>query len=739
MSLTLYFALLLLAPLFFTLVIAALGFARQPIPWLVGVCAALGVLLPLIGLIVLNVANTSGVPFQITLLGAAGPKVLWALSYRLDAAGYYAAYGLLVAVTPLLLWLAWRGKFSAALASVAASDQTPIVIDTADDKAAQDVGAEDIAEEEAREAESATVPARSLLATEQWAGMALALGLLSAGLSIVFADSIMWLGISWVVVAALAWALGELGSEPSGLDWLSLALMVAGPILWIGTMYLAANPSGFTRISDLQGLGNIGVGSALLVIATVAIAAGAWPLNGWVRRRVIVSPPVGVAAVALAALPIALFAGARTYSALQSSVSLLPTVGTVTPPITVGLLWVILGALTVAICGLQALGKRDTRSLLAFLGLAQAGWGLIALGLSRPASILGLVVLLATMVFGLAAMIASSAVGGTLAPDVEADGAGSHPFGAELRPANVTVWLVGALSLVGAPLLGGFVAQQMISTGAVRAAQIVIPLVGLAWAGDALLALALLRAVVPAFAAARPQKPSDEVIAAAETEALVEVDEGVEETAVVEEVEEVEATPRRALLTWAEAPGVVYALLAALIVAVPGLLLASGAFAAAESLTQALAVSEVLKYGPSGYTLTPGQWLPGLVWIAALILGGIVAIPLLRDRTHAGATYLGGQSALEVAAESEGVPPQFTETVGLASPDDTWSDLRGAMNSGWTTPVRGRLLDDLEGANDAEEEDVEEVAVDEDGDAEADEVRDESNASPEHVSKAGEQ
>jgi formate hydrogenlyase subunit 3/multisubunit Na+/H+ antiporter MnhD subunit len=726
-SLTLYFALLLLAPTFFALIVAALGFARQPIPWLVGVCAALGVALPLAGLIFLNIANASGVPIQITLLGATGPKVLWALSYRVDAAGYYAAYGLLVAVTPLLLWLAWRGKFSAALAALAEDATEP--------DAAGDATAEGVAE---REPESAAAPTRRLLATEQWAGVALALGLLSAGLSLVFADSIMWLGISWIVVAALAWALGELGSEPSGLDWRSLALMVAGPLLWIAAMYLAANPSGFTRVSDLMGLGSIGAGNALLVVATVAIAAGAWPLNGWVRRRAIVSPPVGVAAVALVALPVALFAGARTYSALQNSVSLLPAIGTVTPPITVGLLWVILGALTVAICGLQALGKRDTRSLLAFLALAQAGWGLIALGVSRPASNLGLVVLLATMVFGLAAMLASSTVGGTLAPDVEADGAGAHPFGADLRPVNVAVWIVGALSLVGAPLLGGFVAQQMISTGAVRAAQIIIPLVGLAWAGDALLALALLRAVAPAFAAARVDAaPSDEAIAAAETEALVAVDEGADEATAVEEVETIVAPQRPSLLTWAEAPGIVYALLAVIVGAVPSLLLTFGAVAAAESLTQSLMVSEILKYGPTGYTVTPGQWLPGLVWIAALLLGVIVAAPLLRARTRTAETYLGGQSAAEVVD-----PARFPETAGLAAPGDAWSDLRGAMDSGWTTPGRGRLLDDLETASEPDEADVEAVEIEAETGAEAEDgagMTDEASASRERVSKAGEQ
>lgn len=724
MSLTLYFALLLLAPALFALIIAAFGFARRPLAWLVGACAALGVLLPLIGLIILNLANGSAVPIQITLLGAAGPKILWALAYRVDAAGYYAAYGLLVAVTPLLLWLAWRGKFSATLAPVDRPAGTSVTPDAAPDDVAQESGDEE-------EAAAHATPARSLLATEQWAGIALALGLLSATLSLVFADNILWLGISWVLVAALAWALGELGSETSGLDWLSLALMVAGPVLWTGAMYLAANPSGFTRVSDLMGLGNVGAGNALLVIATIVIGAGAYPFNGWVRRRAIVCPPVGLAAVALVALPLALFAGARSFSALQNAVSLLPTVGTVTPPITVGLLWVILGALTVAICGLQALGKRDTRSLIALLALAQVGWGVIALGVSRPASILGLVVLLATMVFGLAAMIASSAVGGTLAPDVEADGAASHPFGANLRPANVAVWLVGALSLIGAPLLGGFVAQQMISAGAVRAAQIIIPLVGLAWAGDALLAIALLRAVAPAFSAARAH---DKYIAAAATEEIVAdsggAEEAVEETTVLVAKT---ASARPAPLTWAEAPGVVYALLAALIGAVPSLLLSFGALAAAESLTQALSLSEVLKYGPTGYTLTPGQWLPGLLWIAALLLGLIVAIPLLRMRTRPGDIYLAGQPAGEAA------DAQFSEIATLATPNDTWRDLRPAMDSGWTTPGRGRILDELDNASEPDEEDGEADALGEESEAEPEAVTDEASASRERVSKAGEQ
>jgi hypothetical protein len=278
----------------------------------------------------------------------------------------------------------------------------------------------------------------------------------------------------------------------------------------------------------------------------------------------------------------------------------------------------------------------------------------------------------------------------------------------------------------------------MISTGTIRAAQIIIPLAGLAWAGDALLAIALLRAVAPAFAAARAHEPSVEVVAAAETEALVAVDEGDEEDAAVEESEAIVAeTPaaRPAPLTWAEAPGVIYALLATLVGAVPSLLLAFGAVAAAESLTQSLAVSTALSYGPTGYTLPPGQWLPGLVWIAALILGAIMAVPLLRAKMRAGETYLGGQSAAEVSD-----PTQFAEIAALAEPGAAWSDLRGVMDSSWTTPGRGRLLDDLE-SGDGEEGGMSAVSADEQSDADTDDADDanETSASRERVSKAGEQ
>ena len=82
---------------------------------------------------------------------------------------------------------------------------------------------------------------------------------------------------------------------------------------------------------------------------------------------------------------------------------------------------------------------------------------------------------------------------------------------------------------------------------------------------------------------------------------------------------------------------------------------------------------------------------------------------------------------------------QVAEIASLAEPGAAWSDLRAVMDSGWTTPGRARILDELEGASDAEDEGVEVETTPENRDATTDETADDTNASRERVSKAGEQ
>src|SRR5262249_17944514 len=89
------------------------------------------------------------------------------------------------------------------------------------------------------------------------------------------------------------------------------------------------------------------------------------------------------------------------------------------------------------------------------------------------------------------------------------------------QPVELLAWSVGAVTLVGAPLFGGFVPRQMTTGAALQAGGLLIPLTGLAWAGDALLALALLRLPTPAFAGmfANPAAQSTDVPATAPADA----------------------------------------------------------------------------------------------------------------------------------------------------------------------------------------------------------------------------
>ena len=139
-----------------------------------------------------------------------------------------------------------------------------------------------------------------------------------------------------------------------------------------------------------------------------------------------------------------------------------------------------------------------------------------------------------------------------------------------------------------------------------------------------------------------------------------------------------------------------------LIGAVPSLLLSLGALAAARIITQSLAVSPSLTYGATGYTLAPGQWLPGLVWIAALILGGITAIPLLRAE------------CVQARPISVASPPprrliqrDLRRSRRLRSQAPPGATCAGPWTPTWTTPGRGRILDELEGGERHEEDDVE--------------------------------
>ncbi|HEX6122916.1 MAG TPA: proton-conducting transporter membrane subunit [Ktedonobacterales bacterium] len=751
MSLSLFFGVLTLTPAVMALAILGLGFSQRARAPLVLGLVALGTLVPAAGLLLLTPDLSSGVALHVALWPGQGVLHSWfAPLLRMDRFGLFMALGLAFLVTPLLLWVGWQSTQPTALATEPAealeadeADEAPLDSTEETSDAEEEVDEADEAEFE-EEAAAPAMATPGILRREQWASLALVLGIESAGLLLCFAENILWLGAMWLIVVALTWVLGELGSEGTMLDRRGLGVMLAGPICWIAAMLLVAVPLVAPRFYDLMGRGSVPALKVLLLGLAIALASGAYPFLVWVRRRAAFTTPAGLGAVLLVVLPVAAVVGARTYSAVQDTASLWPQLGSVTPPITIGIFISLLGAITIGISGLLALGRTDGRSLLALLGSAQAGWVLFALGTGQPATMIGLVVLLTTMVLGLGAMLVSLVAGGMVTTDLEPTGAGPRPFGAPARGIQLFAWCVGAVSLVGAPLFAGFISRQMITASALGATKLTVPLVGLAWAGDALLALALLRATAPAFIG----KPATEAAEATEADATgatstASADLDVTEAEETEELEaeETEAAPARtaravpsflANLTFGEALGAIFAVLALLIGFAPQWLLAVGGVAAASDLVQPDAAANSIVLGRFGYQIGASQWAPTIAWIvlaALAVIFGLLRLGMARVWQPAQtAGYVPALATPEEVEAASGEPP-------LAEPTEVWKDLAPAFRSSWALPASDWLLSGVE--DDTETSALVEAGDEDEDEDEAEDLEAERETEPASEEEAG--
>lgn len=675
MPFTVFVGVLTLAPAICGLLALGLGLLKRPLAPLVVALAVIGALIPAIFLILLARDLTTGEPLLAVLFGGASSgSGSFTPGYRFDAFALYAAMGVAFLITPLLLWMAWRGGQTTgdlveptSLAAEAALDDT------------EDVDAADA--EELGEPEPSVGFLRRLVPTPVWGGVALTLAVETAALTLIFADNALWITISWLALGALVWGLGEIGSEIAIIDRVGLGMMLIGPLAWLIVMLFATHKVKTLSLADLTGRSGFNAISVILFALALGLAGGVYPFCAWVRRRAALVTPAGLGALALLTLPIALYIGARTYAAGHDASDLWPQIGRATPPITGGIAFVALGAVTVALVGMLALERRDVRVLLAYLALAQVAWGMIALGIGNAIGALAVVAILATGMLGLGAMLAASVAGGTLTGDIEPDGAGPRVFGAPANRIGLIVWSLGALTLVGAPMMGGFTGREIVSAAAIHAGGLSIPLVGLAWAGDAVLALALLRATAPAFTDLFAGRQTNLGIDDADDAALDEDD-----TAETIESDEDELTQTPARLaarrfTPADlhhAPGVILAALALVVGIAPQLLFRFGGLLAGNALLQQSGLDATTRVTLSGYSTGAGQWLPTLSWLAVIVLVALLAVVIPRGQRVA-------KPALAALTPDEDADRPY-EMVGLAEPADAWDELAPAMQSIWTLP-----------------------------------------------------
>src|SRR5690348_4761650 len=215
--LTWFVGALTLSPAIAAILIAFAGRIRPLAPLVLGL-AALGALVPAICLPLLVLDLASGQPIFTSLAGGVGFDDWLAAAYRLDSLGLYAALGIAFIVAPLLIWMAWQHG-----ASVEA-DLPAEVVDAPD-----------------APPPPLTPFLKRVVAMPVWAGLALALAVESAALTLVFSDNVLWLALAWIVLAAAAWSLGEIGSDFATLDRYGLGLMLAGPVLYALILFAPAN------------------------------------------------------------------------------------------------------------------------------------------------------------------------------------------------------------------------------------------------------------------------------------------------------------------------------------------------------------------------------------------------------------------------------------------------------------------------------------------------------------------
>lgn len=676
MPLNLLLAVLTFVPALGALLVIGLGLGR--VTRLAGLAVA-GIATVLSAICLLVLAPYAGTPTPL-LVSLAGTSGWLSLTYRVDAAAEYAGLGLTILVVPFLLWLIWQQWALAGAITDEASDEASM-------------------EEAAPEGGALPMPASHVA----WSALAGVLVMESAILLALLSDNIIWAGIGWAVAAACAWWAGEAGTPAEDIDRAGLIFMLAGPVLWLAVVAFIASPGGSPLLYNLAGGTRFTPIDVVVLAVVLALASGAYPFSTWMRRRAVMASPAGLGALLLAVLPLAMLMIARTYGAATNAQAAWPVLGNGTPPLTVGVAFVVLGTLTVGTAGLVALGRRDVRALIILLAIAQAGWSMLGAGTGDPNALPGNLLLLATEVFGVAAMVAAATLGGTLGDAVEQEGAGPRPFGNEPRMVPLLAWSIGALSLVGAPLFGGFAPRQIITAAAFHTGTLVAPLAGLAWAGDALLLLALMRATAPAFAGVFGRSEDELEI---EDEIVPDVEDEDELASEAEEPELAEEERPASGRDAREIPAVVFGLLALLSGVLPQALLGGGVIAAATAVTGIQQINAAYNLRALGYGMSTGVWLPTLAWLAIIVLGALLLIVLpARERVQRPVSFAtpalpGGEMPAELA--------------GMAEPGDAWRDLAATRESVFVQPGARQFIEPVEPTDEDDALDDGESAEDED-------------------------
>lgn len=291
------------------------------------------------------------------------------------------------------------------------------------------------------------------------AGALVALCALGAGLASA-ANDLLTLLIALEIAAVCAYALVALARTRTGtqaalkyfvLGAIATGLFVFGLAVFVpfvgGNTQTAAVAALFDMASDRTGA----LTAVLMMLAALLLKAGAAPLHWWAPEAYAEAPPFAAAfmagAVKLAAVIAVGMLILRGVPAGEGGV-----LGAASPLADMAVVVGVCAALSIIVGSLGALAQRSYAKMLAFAGVAQVGYALVAVAALDPAS--G-VVLVATYAVGAALSFSAAGAFRALRPEWDGSIVGLAGIGKDdpLVGAAVTVSMV---SLAGIPPFLGF-------------------------------------------------------------------------------------------------------------------------------------------------------------------------------------------------------------------------------------------------------------------------------------------
>lgn len=264
----------------------------------------------------------------------------------------------------------------------------------------------------------------------------------AAGLGVVLAGDWITLYVAWELLALASWALvldGGPDARAPAFRYL-LVHLAGGTLLVSGIAWHRARGGG--ALVEPPGL----EGPGLLILAAFAVNAAIPPLHAWLTDAYPESSPAGSVFLSAFATKAAVYALARTFAGTEA------------------LVW---AGTVMALYGVTfAVLENNIRRLLAYHIVSQVGYMVAGVGLGSALALNGAAahafshILYKGLLFMGAGAVVSATGRGRL---TELGGLG------RAMPATLALYMVGALSISGAPLLNGFISKSMVVAAAEEA------------------------------------------------------------------------------------------------------------------------------------------------------------------------------------------------------------------------------------------------------------------------------